>query len=76
MTEPTVSKMETVALKRCPFCGSMIEMEPYKNGKDLVHKVHFGRPRKCTTIYIISNRKYRSKVTEVKIHWNRRERND
>lgn len=75
MTDPTntiPTPYQIGTLKPCPYCGSMIEMEPYMNGKDLVHKVHLGRPKKCRTICIISNRKYRSK-TEVTVHWNRRE---
>lgn len=76
MTDPTNTIPESYQsgmLKPCPFCKSIVETEPYMNGKDLVHKAHLGSPRKCTTIYIISNSKYRSKK-EVKVHWNRRVR--
>ena len=46
MTEPIVAKMETVALKRCPFCNTDISVMGQRiwhppNGECILHSFSF-----------------------------------
>ena len=51
MTDPTVSKMETIALKPCPFCGSSdVRMREITNYRDFAFKGIFCDG--CSTFHV------------------------